>query len=121
MATKEDDYTRYRTPGVIPYTIEAKIGRSDSKDKIATTSMTIGTTANRLPVSPLGRRNFIRVKNMDALNDVAILTASGVYADGYPVPAGGSWEESTDAPLWIVTASGTADVEVYERSERFNY
>ncbi len=29
MATKEDDYTKYRAVGVIPYEIDDKIGRHD--------------------------------------------------------------------------------------------
>jgi len=29
MATKEDDYTKYRTTGNIPFTVEDKIGRRD--------------------------------------------------------------------------------------------
>lgn len=29
MASKEDDYTKYRAVGVIPYSIEDKIGRKD--------------------------------------------------------------------------------------------
>ena len=29
MASKEDDYTRYRTIGSIPYDVEDKIGRRD--------------------------------------------------------------------------------------------
>jgi len=31
MVTKEDDYTKYRAVGVIPYEIEDKIGRHDYK------------------------------------------------------------------------------------------
>lgn len=102
------------------YTIDSKIGRSDSRDKVAITTMSVSSTAAPLPTSPLGRRNFIRVKNI-GVDSVAILTASGVYSDGYPVSAGASWEESTDADLWIAAISGTVDVEVYERSSRFNY
>lgn len=103
------------------YTIDDKIGRSDSRDKVAMTNMSVSSTAAPLPTSPLGRRNFIRVKNMDIVDSVAILTASGVYSDGFPVAAGESWEESTDADLWIVASGGNIDVEVYERSSRFNY
>jgi len=122
MPSKEDDYTRYRTSGVIPYGIDDKIGRSDSKDKIATTSMTIGTTATKLPTTPLGRRNFIRIKNLDGANEVYVLTASGTtHSGGYSIAADDEWEESTDAVLWGITAAGTVDVEIYERSERFNY
>lgn len=122
MASKEDDYTKYRTPGVIPFGIDDKIGRSDSKDKIATTAMTIGTTATLLPVYPLGRRNFIRIKNLDAVNNIYILTASGTtFSGGYQVPAGTEWEESTDAVIWAMADVGTIDVEIYERSSRFNY
>lgn len=116
----KDDKSIYRTPGG-EYAIDDKIGRSDSKDKIAVTNMSVSSTAAPLPTSPLGRRNFIRVKNTDLVDSVAILTASGVYSDGFPVAAGESWEESTDADFWIVASGGNIDVEVYERSSRFNY
>ena len=117
-----DDYTRYRAQGVIPYGIDDKIGRSDGRDKVATTAMSIGTTATRLPTNPLGRRNFIRIINLDAVNNIYILTASGTtYSGGYHVPAGETWEESTDAELWAMADVGTINVEVYERSSRFNY
>ena len=49
MATKEDDYTKYRAVGVIPYGIEDKIGRHDYKkytlsvENDATISGTPGT------------------------------------------------------------------------------
>jgi len=104
------------------YNIDDKIGRSDSKDRVAITAMSVSSTATRLPTSPLGRRNFIRVRNMDGANDIALLTSSGTtYSGGYPVPAGESWEDSTDAKFWVVSDIGTIDVMVYERSERFNY
>lgn len=119
---KEDDYTRYRTVGDIPYEVDDKIGRSDSRDRVAITAMTLSTTAVPLPANALDRRSHIKVINMDVANNVAILTVSGTYADGYSIPhTGGSWEDDTDAIFWIVAASGTPDVRVYEKSERFNY
>lgn len=122
MATKEDDYTRYRTPGVIPHEIDDKIGRLDSRDRVVITAMTVSTTAVPLPADALERRSHIKVVNLDGANNVAILTASGTYADGYAVPhSGGTWEDDTDATFWIVAAAGTPDVRVYEKSERFNY
>lgn len=122
MATKEDDYTRYRAVGDIPYAIDDKIGRSDSRDRIVTTSMTIGTTATKIPDSPLGRRDFIRIKNTDGANSVYVLTSSGTtISGGYPVAAGAEWEENTDAEFWGIVETGTIDIEVYERSGRFNY
>lgn len=104
------------------YKIDEKIGRSDSRDKAVITAMSVGTTASRCPADPLGRRNFIRVKNTDGANEIAILTASGTTTSGgYTVAAGGEWEENTDAEFWVITAAGTVDVRVYERAERFNY
>lgn len=104
------------------YEIDDKIGRSDSRDKAVITAMSVSTTAARLPASPLGRRNFIRVKNMDAAKEIAILTISGTtVSGGYSVAAGGEWEENTDAEFWAITTAGTVDVRIYERAERFNY
>lgn len=104
------------------YEIDDKIGRADSRDRVAITAMSVTTIAGSLPVDPLGRRNYIKVKNMDNTNNVAILTVSGIYADGFPVlKDGGEWEDNTDAGFYIVSESGIVNVRVYERAERFNY
>jgi len=117
MATKEDDYTRYRS-GVIPHTLEDKQGRkTDGKDVVYTTFMSIGTTATSL--YGVGRRSFIRVKNLDPANNIAILTSSGTtYSGGYPVGPGSEWEDETDADLWAASEAGVVDISVYERSTR---
>jgi hypothetical protein len=120
MPSKEDDYTRYRTPGVIPYTIEAKIGRSDSKDKIAITDMTTVSGAYELlPSSPLGRRDHIAVQNKGPA-DVMIVTASG-STDGFTLATDDVFEDSTDAIFYVYSSAGSSTIQVYERSSRFNY
>ena len=105
------------------YEIDDKIGRTDSRDIVRTTAMTVTTTPSLLPATPLGRRNYIAVKNMSGANNVAITTASGLnYAGGYPVGVSGAeWSVFTDGVLYIVAAAATADVRVFERAERFNY
>jgi len=104
-----------------PYSIDDKIGRSDSRDIIQFSVVTVSSgTASLLPSSPLGRRNFIRIKNLDDTNSVYLL-ASADGIGGYEVPSGGEWEDNTDAPLYAITTSGTTSVQVYERSSRFNY
>jgi len=107
------------------YTIDDKIGRSDSRDIVQFSVITvISGTASLLPTSPLGRRNFIRIKNLDGTNSVYLLAdAADNYAtDGYEIPHGEEWEENTDVPLYIIsTVSGTTSVQVYERAARFNY
>lgn len=103
--------------------MDDKIGRSDSRDRVQTTSMTVTSGVHQLvPPTPLGRRNHIKIKNEGAV-DVAIVTASGVaHASGYIVDAsGGTFEDYTDAPLYIVSTGASSNVRVYERSERFNY
>ena len=114
-----EDYTKYRAQGVIPYAVEDLIGRNDSNDKAQTTGMTVSGTADLLPPNPLGRRNYIKVKNEGAV-DVAITTATGVaHADGIIVDAnGGEWEDSTDAILYIVSTGADSNVRVYERSSK---
>jgi hypothetical protein len=107
------------------YTIDKKIGRRDSRDiiKINVVSVVSGT-ASLLPAYPLGRRNFIRIKNLDGANSVYLLAnADDSYAtEGYEVPHGEEWEENTDAPLYAIsTVSGTVSIQTYERSGRFNY
>lgn len=107
------------------YTIDDKIGRSDSRDIIQLSVIAVVSgTASLLPPSPLGRRNFIRIKNLDNTNSVYLLAnADDAYVtEGYEIPHGGEWEENTDAPLYIIsTVSGTTSVQVYERAARFNY
>jgi len=105
------------------YTIDQIIGRRNSTDTVRTTAMTVTATPSLLPASPLGRRDYIKVKNMGGVNNVAITTASGQnFSAGYPIGvSGGEWEAYTDGVLYIVTASGVSDVRVFERSQRFNY
>lgn len=108
-----------------PYNIDDKIGRSDSRDIIKFSIITVSSgSASLLSTSQLGRRSFIRIKNLDSANSIYLLyNADDPYAtEGYEVPYGEEWEENTDAPLYAIsTVSGTVNVEVYERSARFNY
>jgi len=107
------------------YTIDDKIGRNDSRDIIKFSLIdVVSGTATLLPAYPLGRRNFIRIKNLDNTNSVYLLAdVDDDYAtEGYEIAHGEIWEENTDAPLYIITtASGIVDVQIYERSARFNY
>jgi hypothetical protein len=105
------------------YEIDQKVGRKDSRDIVKSTAMNVTTTPSLLPATPLGRRNYIKVKNTDGVNDVAITTSSGDnYAAGYPVGLNGSeWEAYTDGVLYVVSSAGTVAIKVFERSQRFNY
>ena len=104
------------------YTIDDKIGRSDSRDIVRFSDMVVTTTPSLVPASPLGRRNYIFIKNEDSLIDVYVRTASGIGSSAYVLSAGtGTWEEYTDGTFYISTVSGSADVIVYERATRFNY
>lgn len=120
-------YNDFGNPRTVadPYTIDSKIGRSDSRDIVQVSLITVSSgTASLLPPNPLGRRNFIRIKNLDDTNSVYLLAnEDDSYAiNGHEVPKGEEWEENTDAPLYIIsTVSGTVSVQVYERASRFNY
>ena len=128
MYIDRNDYTKYRAnqwaatwSGSVP-AVDDKIGRSDSVDKIVTTLMTVSGTASLLPSSPLGRRNHIKIKNLDGSASVSILASgTATYSGGYIVVAGGEWEDNTDAVLYVTTLAGSVNVQVYERSSRFNY
>jgi len=119
-----NDFGNPRTTSA-PYEIDDKIGRSDSIDIVKFSIVTVSSgSASLLPTSPLGRRNFIRIKNLDNANSIYLLyNADDSYAtEGYEVPYGEEWEENTDAPLYAIsTVSGTVSVQVYERAARFNY
>ena len=114
-----EDYTKYRAQGVIPYEIDDVIGRKGWIDTAQTTLMVVSGTADRLPPSPLGRRNYIYVKNEGSV-DVAITTATGTtHSGGMIVSAnGGEWSDSTDSPLYIVSTGANSEVRVYERATR---
>lgn len=117
MATKENDYTKYRTVGVIPYEIEDKIGRPDSVDKTKVTNMTVTSGIyTLLPSSPLGRRNYISVVNTGA-NDIMIVTVSG-ETDGVVLSTDEAFADDTDAILYVYSTAGDSTVQVYERSTR---
>lgn len=102
-----------------PYTIDSKIGRSDSRDIAQFSTMIVSDTASLLPPNPLGRRNFIRIRNISGIS--VYITTSGTTSSGQEVPTGQEWEENTDAVLYIATAAGTVGIQVYERAARFNY
>lgn len=114
-----EDYTKYRAQGVIPYEINDIIGRRDQMDTAQTSVMIVSSTASLLPESPLGRRDYIKVKNIGA-TDVSIVTASGMTASsGIIVDAtGGEWEDNTDAVLYIISTGADSEVRVYERASR---
>lgn len=129
----KDDLAKYRTPGST-YTIESKQGRNtEGRDKAKTTVMVVGTTVSDLPENPLGRRSFIRVKNLDSSNSVYILTeedvtlVSGTVASGTTVSGADvgyelspelEWEDETDAAFWVISSAGAVNISVYERSSR---
>jgi hypothetical protein len=112
-----DDLSKYRTPGG-EYNIESIQGRrTDGVDLVLTSVMSVGTTA--AGIDSVGRRTFIKIKNLDSSNNIAVLTSSGTtYSGGYPVAAGAEWEDETDASLWLAAEAGTVDVAVYQRSKR---
>jgi len=116
MATKEDDYTKYRTVGAIPYVIDDKIGRRDSRDRTAITDVTVVSGIyTLLPTAPLGRRDYILVKNTGAAS-ILITTESGATT-GVSLAAGEEFSDSTDATFYAYSTA-TGSVNVYERSTR---
>jgi hypothetical protein len=119
-----NDFGNPRT-SASPYNLEDKMGRLDSIDLIEFNVIPVSSgTAASLSSSSLGRRNFIRVKNLDSTNSIYLLAnADDVYSvSGYEVPAGIEWEDNTGASLYAIsTVSGVINVQVYERSSRFNY
>lgn len=119
---RDNDYTKNRATGVTPYSIDDVIGRSDSRDAINVTVITVSGIASLLPPSPLGRRNYIKIKNLDGSTEVSVLPSSDTtFSGGYIVAAGGEWEDNTDATFYITTLAGTVNVQVYERASKFNY
>lgn len=112
-----DDKAKYRTVGVVPYDIDDRIGRDDGGiDKTAITNITASGVITLLPASPLGRRNYISVKNTGSV-DVEIFnstTSSGITV----AASGGTWEENASGSFYIKSTGADSAVTVYERSSR---
>jgi hypothetical protein len=122
MPSWTDDYTRSRAIGVPPpYEIDDMIGRRDNYSKVVTSSMTVTSgTATLLPTNPLLNRTYIKVINTGSF-DVAIMYTSGTLAASGLLVAGsgGEWEDTTSAPLYIISTGEDSEVRVYERSTRY--
>ena len=110
-----DDKAKYRTVGVVPYAVEDRIGRTDSRDSVLMTPMTVSGTADLLPQSPMGRRNYIKVHNRGPAT-IDIRTETTV--SGIQVASGDTWEENTDGTFYIISTGAASAVIVYERSTR---
>jgi hypothetical protein len=118
MATWTDDYTRSRQIGSVPFTLDSTIGRKDGSDRVKTTSMTVSGTPSLLPSEPLGRRSYIEVTNIGAVDVAIVTTSTGVASDGILVSAsGGVWSDSVSASLYIVSTGADSEVRVYERAK----
>ena len=117
MPAWTDDYTRSRTVGVAPpYAVDDKIGRQDSVDRVATTSMTATATQQLLPATPLGRRNHIIVQNIGATTVAIVDSSTTAAADGIQIAAGAEWSETTDAVLYVISTGADSAIRVYERA-----
>ena len=90
-----DDKAKYRS-GEVTYTIEDKIGRADGGiDKTVTTYMVVSGTMDLLPLSPLGRRDYINVVNSGA---VIVEVFTSLTSSGISIAASGdSWEDSSSS------------------------
>lgn len=122
MPDYRDDVSKYRTlvsgthdnyTGT--HNVDEKIGRKDSRDIVVTSDITASGIAQLLPLSPLGRRNYIRIQNLGA---VTVEVKSSTTVSGVQVASGEAWEENTDATFYIQTAGSESLVRVYERSTR---
>lgn len=110
------DYTKQRT-SILDYTIDDIIGRHDSVDTISTTSITVSGTPTIIPT--LGRRNYIKIQNIGAV-DVSIVSTSGsLPTDGFIVDAsGGVFEDTTGATIYVVSTGADSEVRIYQRSTK---
>ena len=95
-----------------------KIGRTDSIDRIKVSRLTASGTPTMIPV--MGRRNYIKVFNKGGviieIGDSTLTTSGG---NGLPLAAtSGTWEDNTDAPIYIVSTGADSSVIVYERATR---
>ena len=99
-----------------------KVGKREAIDKIYTRSVTASGTVTLLPESPLGRRTYIKVKNIGNI-DVAIVSHQTMSpTDGYIVDAsGGEYDAITNAPLYIVSTGADSEVRVYELAKVMGY
>lgn len=95
-----------------------KVSHMNSMDKIKTSTVTASGTVTMVPA--MGRRNYIKLRNIGSV-DITLgnsdLAASGT--NGFIVAAsGGEWEDTTDAPVYIVSTGADSEVRIYERATR---
>lgn len=99
-------------------TIDGLQGRSVGVDAVSTFSITASGTVTLIP-SNLGRRDYIKVYNNDT---VAVRICSSTLASGtagfYVKASGGTFEDYTNAPLYIVSTGANAVVSIYERKNK---
>ena len=96
-----------------------KIGRDDGGDKVKTSSVTASGTAAMVPV--MGRRSYIKIANVGSVvievGGEELFTVSGTV--GFLVAATtGTWEDNTDAPIYVKSTGADSELRIYERASR---
>lgn len=99
-----------------------KVGKRAAIDKIYTSSVTASGIVTLLPESPLGRRTYIKVKNIGSV-DVAILSHQNMSSsDGYIVDAnGGEYNITTNADLYVISTGADSEIRIHELAKVMGY
>ena len=99
------------------YTIDGKQGRSVGVDAVATFSVTVSGVITPIPTS-LGRRDYIKIANNGGTDIKLYSSMSVADADALLIANGSTFEDNTNAPLYIKSTGGANVVSIYERKNK---
>lgn len=82
---------------------------------LATSAVSVASTATQLVVTALTERRHIEIQNLDS-SAIFLGGATVTTSNGIRIPARGSWsgEVGPSLSLYAITSSGTADVRILE-------
>ena len=99
------------------YTIDGKQGRSVGVDAINTFSITASGVVTLIPTSS-GRRDYIKILNNGAA-PVKLYSSTVSGTVGFLVAnSGGTFEDDTNAPIYIASTGADSVVNIYERKNK---
>ena len=89
---------------------------ADSTDKVKTSLITASGTITMIPT--MGRRDYIKINNVGGAT-VEVGGSTLVSGTGFLLAATtGTWEDTTDAPIYVIATGADSELRVYERATR---
>lgn len=99
------------------YDIDDKYGRNVGVDAVSTFSITVSGVVTKIPTQ-IGRRDVIKIVNNGG-TDIKLYSSTAVPdADALLIADGSTFEDNTNAPLYIKSTGGANVVSIYERKNK---